>query len=456
MINAFICPIEENAFKRPHHPAIILKDKVLSYHNLNEAVTATADHLCDSGFLKKDRVAILAPSSAEYIILLFALWRIKAIPCLFSPRLPKKIFDQQIFRLQCRHKLVSPSLTLPTLVPSGLGGREFKFNSPPLVGGVRGGGENKSSPKYFYRFDQDADIIFTSGTTGQPKAALHTLGNHYFSAKGANQHIPFSSNDRWLLSLPLYHVGGLAILFRVFLAGGTLVIPDSQDSLQKNLKRYKITHVSFVPTQLYRLLKARSSIWKKNFKVILLGGASIPESLIKKAVQNKLPVYLTYGLTEMSSQVATSKKFQRLGQILLYRQLRIAHNGEILVKGKTLFKGYVNGRKIQRPLEDGWFRTGDLGQLNKKGLTVLGRKDRMFISSGENIQPEEIEGYLKKRKEIEEVFVVSKSHAEFGSRPVAFVKIKKGKRFNPVQLKSHLQKYLPKFKIPDQFYKLRT
>ena len=345
--------------------------------------------------------------------------------CLLSRRFPVNVLKKQMQQLGCTHQLT--------------------------VKDVRWQSAKSLSCKYSY--NQLADIIFTSGTTGQPKAAVHTLGNHYFSARGANEHIPFSANDRWLLSLPLYHVGGLGILFRVFLRGGTLVIAQPQENLQKVLTRYRITHVSLVSTQLYRLLQNNFS--GQYLKAILLGGSAIPERLLKQAVQKKLPVYTTYGLTEMSSQVATSQKLSYKDswpwpRILNYRQVKIARDGEILVKGKTLFKGYLKVNKIQKIRR--WFKTGDLGYLNQnKELTVTGRKDKMFISGGENIQPAEIEYYLRKREDVKEVAVIAKADAEFGFRPVAFVTMKKGKKFNPAQLKSCLQKYLPKFKIPDLF-----
>ena len=431
----FHCPIQKWALKTPNHPAIISKNKIFSYQDFDQAVTAMAERLRKLNVRLRERVAIVASNSVEEIILLFALWRIQAVPCLFSPRLVKTTLKKYIRQLKCR------CLNLNNLNKP----RRFVWT--------------KQTYEVCLRFNQPADIIFTSGTTGEPKAAVHTLGNHYFSAKGANAHIPFSSNDRWLLSLPLYHVGGLGILFRVFLAGGSLVIPSTEQSLEQSLKRYQITHVSCVSTQLYRLLNFRSFVWKEYLKAVLVGGGPVPKILIEKAVQKKMPIYTTYGLTEMSSQVATSQRLSDKdcgprATILKYRQVKIAPDGEILVKGKTLFQGYLKANKIQKIR--GWFKTGDLGRFDKKGLVVLGRKDDMFISGGENIQPAEIEVYLKQHKDIKEAVVISKAHREFGSRPIAFVKTWKNKPLKPQQLKSHLAKHLPKFKIPDQFYKLKT
>jgi O-succinylbenzoic acid--CoA ligase len=158
----------------------------------------------------------------------------------------------------------------------------------------------------------------------------------------------------------------------------------------------------------------------------------------------------------MSSQVVTGKPVDAktpCAKVLPYRQMRIASDGEILVKGETLFKGYGTGTRLHLPLtSDGWFQTGDLGVVDAKGcLTVLGRKDNMFISGGENIQPEEIEKALLAIKGVEQAVVVPKEDKEFGYRPVAFVKFH-GQAIDPAHLTDILKKELPRFKIPDIFY----
>ena len=153
----------------------------------------------------------------------------------------------------------------------------------------------------------------------------------------------------------------------------------------------------------------------------------------------------------MSSQVATGKL--SYVKVLPYRQLSIASSGDILVKGETLFKGYVAGTRLELPLtSDGWFKTGDLGALNSQGcLTVLGRKDNMFVSGGENIQPEEIEKVLMAIEGVEQAIVVPKEDKEFGHRPVAFVKFC-GTAIDFKQLSAILEKDLPRFKVPENFY----
>jgi len=205
-----------------------------------------------------------------------------------------------------------------------------------------------------------------------------------------------------------------------------------------------------------------------SLKCILLGGSAIPKTLIEQAVKLGLNIYLSYGLTEMSSQVATGKvgaDNKANIKVLPYRELTISPEGEILVRGEVLFKGYITGNKLNLPQSMSfsnafvgnldknvpWFPTGDMGHLDKENnLTISGRRDSMFISGGENIHPEEIEKALLNIKGIEHAIVVPKDDKEYGQRPVAFIKFSK----DPLpedEIIQTLQALLPKFKIPTAF-----
>jgi O-succinylbenzoic acid--CoA ligase len=302
-----------------------------------------------------------------------------------------------------------------------------------------------------------ATIIFTSGSSGRPKAALHTYGNHYYSALGSAPNIPLAGGDRWLLSLPLYHVGGLSILFRSLLAGATIAIPERGASLGHSISTFGITHVSVVATQLRRLLREHSEL--DTTKAILLGGGPVPDSLIDESIARGLPIHTSYGLTEMASRVTTTPprsdapELRTAGSPLPYRELSISGEGEILVRGETLFRGYIEEDGLEPATDElGWFHTGDLGELNAQGcLRVVGRRDNLFVSGGENVQPEEIENALERLEVVERAVVTPAPDAEFGERPVAFVRVVE-ERLPPDQLSAMLGDELPRFKIPIAFY----
>ncbi|MBI3315011.1 MAG: o-succinylbenzoate--CoA ligase [Candidatus Omnitrophica bacterium] len=423
---------------------IIWGTRCIQRQQLDAYIFSCVRQLKGMGMKPGDRVALSAPTSAEYVILLLSLWRMKAVACPIDPHWPVKMTDAYSARINSRHFLKGGDVQKAVCFDPAC----------PAYGGVPGDD---------LALDQEVTVIATSGTSGTPKAAVHTWGNHFYSAQGSQEMIPLTASDRWLLSLPLYHVAGIAVVVRCFLAGASVVIPNAclpagrDKDLISAIERNQATHVSLVPAQLYRMLEdPKHHPVLKSLKCILLGGSVLPQQLIERSLSLGLPVYISYGLTEMSSQVATGKPADAhtpCAKVLPYRQMRIASDGEILVKGETLFKGYGTGLRLHLPLtSDGWFQTGDLGVLNARGcLTVLGRKDNMFISGGENIQPEEIEKVLLAIEGVEQAMVVSEEDKEFGHRPVAFVKFN-GPTIDSGRLTDILKKELPRFKIPDVFY----
>ncbi len=257
-------------------------------------------------------------------------------------------------------------------------------------------------------------LLYTSGSTAAPKIAVLSLSNLIANASTAIQALDLGPSDEWRLTLPLYHVGGIGIVLRCILARATIVLDDSPD----------ITHLSYVPTHLYRA----TPVYKK-LRCLLLGGAPI------SSYPQHLPVHTTYGLTEMASMVTLN------GALLPNRELSLAPDGEIFVKGPCLFQGYLD-----HPSSIDWFPTKDLGRFENNKLIILGRKDWMFISGGENIQPEEIERELLAIPDVYEAAVLPIDDPEFGKRPVAVVRA--ANSFHFAQMQRELSKTLPKFKIP--------
>ncbi len=433
-----LCPLYRAAKQFGSDAAIISEHGTISFRQLYEIVEVTTQNLLKCRIKNGSRVAIMSPSCPEYLIVLLALWRLKAIGCPLSSRYPPALVKKLLRSI--RYDILLRQSDLKRLAGSGSAGKAPK-------------------PHYFNP-DFPATIMFTSGTTAIPKSVLHTYENHYFNAKGSNKNIPLHKGDRWLLSLPLYHVAGTGIIFRCLLAGAAVVIPPAKLSLSAALLKYRISHLSLVSTQLQKFLdNPTHSRQLKRLRAILLGGSFISPHLIQKAITFKLPIYKSYGLTEAASQVTTTRKNERAdrlltaGRILKYRELRIGHNGEIQVKGEVLFKGYLGQKRNAALTRDGWFKTGDTGYLTRDGyLVVTGRKDTMFISGGENIFPEEIEKTLLTDKRIVNAAVVPVTDPLFGSRPAAFIKFATNQSVPAPILQKILLRQLPKFKIPDRFY----
>jgi len=296
---------------------------------------------------------------------------------------------------------------------------------------------------------QFVSILRTSGSTGRPKNAVISGSAHWASACSVNEFFGFTKDGVWALNLPLYHVSGLGILFRVLLADAGLFIAKESEDLHVALKHRQITHLSLVPTQLRRLLDARADL--SGLKAIVVGGDALPDDLRAQVVALNLPVYETYGLTETASMVwARACRKNQHGTVLPHAIMRLAEDGEILVGGQSLFAGYVGGESFDRSGQ--FFKTGDLAcdLTLSHGPLVKGRKSNRIISGGENVQAEEIERILEAHPAIISSIVVGRKDANFGMRPQAYIQWQK----NPVsddELIAYLKSRLARYKIPKAF-----
>jgi O-succinylbenzoic acid--CoA ligase len=296
-------------------------------------------------------------------------------------------------------------------------------------------------------------LLFTSGSTGEPRAVWHDLESHIANAMGAAEMMPLQSGFAWLLSLPLNHVSGFSILIRCLLAGATVVFPDRNSSLKTQIEDPVLTHLSVVGVQLRRLLAEGTSF--SHLQAVLVGGGPVDQSLVSFAIKAGVPIYVTYGMTETASQITTSERLHswpgviHAGKPLPGREVRISPDGEIQVRGAILPRAIFSRGELREALTgDGWFSTGDAGSFDAdENLVVKGRRNRMFISGGENICPEVIEGLLVSFPQVRRAVVVGVRHEEFGFRPVAFV----AGGASVDSMKEFLKSRLEGFYIPDAF-----
>jgi len=433
------------ALATPDAAALVDARGTTSYEELDRRVSAAALRL---GELEPgSRVALYLPKDERYVALVLALIRASHVACPVSDRLPPQGVVPLLERAACSVLISEDEELLQTT-------DLLRIMPETLLEKLPQSSSDLSEP-IDIPLERPATIIFTSGSTGAPKAALHTFGNHCHSARGSNANITLRPGERWLHSLPMYHVGGLSIVFRCLLARATVALPRPGTSLGKDIAGFGATHVSLVSTQLSRLLREGADLG--GLEAVLMGGGPVPPTLVDEALASGLPIHTSYGLTEMASQVTTTppgasrEELRTAGRALPSREVSISERGEILVRGETLFAGYIEGEGLDRPLDtDGWFHTGDLGRLDENGcLRVGGRMDNLFISGGENVQPEEIEETLCRLEGIDEAVVVPVPDEEFGARPVAFVRAS-GREAE--KLAQELEPVLPRFKIPISFY----
>ena len=436
------CLIRQRASDLPDAPAILAPGHVFDYTALDAAVGRASSQL-RAMFPAGGRLIAPAPASVETAIYLHACFRAGSTACPVHPRLPQAALLEIAGRLGPQAAWFAAQqppdgCRLPRLDP-----RARESFAPMASGEIL--------------LDAPATLVHSSGSMGPPKAVVHAYGNHLASARAANLNLPLGPGDCWLLSLPLYHVAGIAVLFRCALAGAAVVIPQPGIPLEQSILRQGITHVSLVATQLYRLLSStqgRTALGA--LKGILLGGGPTPERLLREAHALGLPLVNSYGMTETASQVcatalgASPEELLSAGKPLVGARLSLSPTGEIKVAGDMLFSGYLEADVPRRPLDaEGFFRTGDLGALDARGnLRVLGRQDNLFISGGENIHPEEIERELGALPAVRTAMAVPVPDAEFGQVPAAFVDWRPGECLTLEALRHALGERLPRFKLP--------
>lgn len=339
--------------------------------------------------------------------------------------------------------------------------------------------------------DNLATIVFTSGSTGRAKGVGIPRRALIESANASAERLGWFQDDRWLVCMPLSHIGGLSIVVRCLMARQCIVLLDglqvTPDALINIVETAQVSLLSIVPTQLHRLLQ-HSPRWSPppHLRLILLGGAGAPRSLLQQAWSRNFPVLTTYGMTESASQIATMEPallpdlfrlskcctqkhddtllfnnewldaFPGTGKPLSGASLR-TEEGQIWVRGKTLAKGYLPDSPGEpwRPLteDSGWFNTGDLGYLDATGnLHVEGRRVDRIVTGGENVAPMEVEQALEALPQISEACVFGEEDPEWGEHVAAAVVF--CVEISADELKAALRQSLASYKHPRVYYRV--
>lgn len=412
----------------------------VTYSELDAAVSGRAAWLRTQGVGALDRVTMSMPAGLELIQLLHALWRVGACAVPLNRRLTDTEQRQQRDRVGARLHLDAGTAGIS---------QEEEERHPFL---------DRSSP---------AVILFTSGTSGAAKAAVLTAGNLDASARASRERLRTDASDRWLLCLPLFHVGGLSIIVRAALDGAAVVVHPQFDvaAVDRAIEEEAVSRVSLVPTTLKRLLDARGEKPPpQSLRTILLGGAAADEGLLKRAARLGFPVLATYGLTEASSQAATAAPEEPadgcVGRALPGSRIQVVNGsgracaageeGEIELKGPTVFSGYLGDRaSTEDAFRDGWFRTGDIGRIESGGrLRVLDRRTNLVISGGENVYPAEVEAVLLGHAAVAEVAVWRRADPDLGHRVVAWVVASDPGKEDGETLQAFCRTSLAGYKVP--------
>jgi len=459
------------ALSRPAHLALIADGEQYTFAELNGLVEKMAHRLKAVGIERGTLAAVLLPNCADFVIVIHALARLGAILIPLNIRLTSDELRWQLEQTRCKVLIYGAATEQTTASLSDVVGVSFAINAAPnetkfkrrptpLVGG-------ESFQMDGIDFNALQSIVFTSGTTGHPKGAALTWSNHFWSATASAFRLGLMPDDRWLCCLPLYHVGGLAIILRASLYGMTIVLHNGFDleAIVESLHQNRVTLISLVPTMLYRLLNAEMT-FPDSLRLVLLGGAAADSSLIERCQTLNIPVAPTYGLSEACSQVATMlpdeayRKPGSVGKPLTFTSVKIVDEngasvptgeyGEVVVSGSTVFAGYYNNNEATaKTLRNGELYTGDIGYLDSDGdLWLVQRRSDLIVSGGENIYPAEIERVLREHPAVAEVCVVGIPSPEWGQQVAAAIVLKADTKTTSEDLIAYSRQHLAGYKQP--------
>lgn len=411
----------------------------LSYETLDEDVDEMAASLAGAGVENGSDVGILLRTRLAYVEAFWAIQRLGATAVPFNVRLAVDelrpqvdAIDPDVVVTSASHAETAMAIADTDVVVSVDGSPPAPIRSIDEVDAADTAPIDRSTREV-------AVVMFTSGTTGSPKPVALTDRNLLASAIASAFRLGTLPDDRWLLCLPMYHMGGLSIPIRTTIYGTTTVLHGAfdADSVLSSLESYSATGVSLVPTMLRRLLDAGSV--PSSLRFALVGGGPTPVDLVERARSASVRIFPTYGMTETASQITTATPKETathpetVGRPILGTEIVILDDGgsqqppgtqgEIAVRGYSVSPGYYGTERTDRTPNSGeWFRTGDLGYLDEDGrLFVTGRATEQIVTGGENVSPDTVEAALDEHPGIAAVAVVGLDDPEWGERVAALI-----------------------------------
>lgn len=423
--------IAEGAKRHPGRLAIDFADQPLTYRAFNDQVETRAAQLHAAGIGKGDRIAWLGFNAPEVFVLLFACARLGAMLVPLNWRLadeevagilencaPKLLFHDA--KATARAERLAPDIAQPVW-PS-----DTTDAPAPASGGL-------TDPLL---------IVYTSGSTGIPKGAVLAQEALVANARMSIEAHELTPDDRLLVVLPLFHVGGLNILpTPAFSIGATVVLHEVFDAAAAFADLLRVQTAIVVPTVLHAIMAQPG--WDDadlpNLRALSIGSTDVPGALIEAVHGKGIPLIQIYGATEtapfaiyqtVKTAIPTAGSIGRAGCACDIRIARpdgteaaIDEPGEIEVKGpNTLLEYWRNPELTAKAITDGWFRTGDVARVDADGnYWFTDRIKHVIISGGENIYPAEIERVLRMHESVAEVCVVGQPHPRWGETPVAVV-----------------------------------
>lgn len=447
--------------QNPSAKAIISSSLNLTYHELKQRVFATAEFLKNQNISSGERVGILSQNNSDFVVNVLALWQISAVPVPINLRLTDSEIEEQLNSASCSKVLIEnefsekiKSLKVKKIIFSDIKTKSSTFNAREDL-----------------KLNKPAVILFTSGSTSKSKGVILSFESLYNSAVNGNHLLRYTISDRWLASLPFYHVGGFSVISRAILFGIPILIPDSlsvQDLIQA-LNKWQPTFISLVSTQLKKVVDEGIAP-NPELKNCLLGGGFADHKLLTKAYDSGWPLNVVYGSSETASFVTALLKDEiifkpnSVGRAVPTNKIQISDKngnelkpfeiGEITIQSNALMTGYLDKNETDKVIKNGFYYTDDIGYLDEEGYLFLeGRKNHLIITGGENVNPIEIEEILVRHPSIKEAAVYPLKDELWGEIVAASIVLSDASiNLSFDEIKIFLKEKLPDFKIPKKIF----
>jgi O-succinylbenzoic acid--CoA ligase len=432
-----------------------------SYRDLHDRVETLAGRLAATGVGVDDAVAVCAGTRLEFVELVHAVQRLGSVLVPVDAQLTAAELEARLGR-------VDPTVVVceADTEPAVLEATDAPVRSvDEPVADARALAAVEPEPFDLPEWEPDHPLLvmFTSGTTGEPKGVVLTLANVLASATASAFRLGLRPDDCLHVPLPMYHMGGLAPVYRSVLYGTALSLQRDFEpaATLSALRAADATAVSLVPTMLERLLEAGEF---PDLRFVLLGGAACPPDLLRRAADRGVPVAPTYGMTEAASQIATAlpaaarERPESVGHPLMFADVTIVdengvacapgETGEIVVSGPMVTPGYLDGQDTAETFTNEGLRTGDRGHRDAAGrLYVHGRADDTIVTGGENVDPAEVEDSLRAHPAVAACSVVGLDDEEWGQRVSALV-VAEADAPDRERLREHCRDRLAGYKLP--------
>lgn len=440
---------------------ILTPQKSFTYHSIIQSCSYAVESLRQLGVAKHSLVPILLDNSPDFVIAVFSLWMLEAVPVPINIKLSSSEIKTQLDFLKGKRIIVSSS-TKDLIGTNHL--QQINFETLKQT-------NDEIDIDFTFDKNRTAIVLFTSGSSGKPKAVELTFSSLINSAKIGNEFLKQTKHDCWLASLPFYHIGGFSIIFRALMFSTQIILPDNlkTNSLHSSIHLFKPTLISLVSSQMKGLLNNNIRP-NENLRYVLLGGGFIDSSLMREALSKGWNVCKVYGSTETSSfvTVLSSEEFslkpESAGRPIPPNEIFIVDEngnelppnteGEIAVKSPALMKGYLHDLSTtKQKLKSGLYFTGDIGYKDQDGyLFILNRRNDLIVTGGENVNPNEVEKIILKFPNVKEVCVFGIDDEKWGQKVAAAIVTNPYQKFELEELKDFMKDKIAAFKIPKEIY----